>query len=106
MTTDYVVRFRKAFLSTQQARIHMACYLIVLAVSLLASVVTGSVELFVMALSMTLPMFLSTYAINCYVVGSCHGLSWFSTGLTLLWTSLFFLKLFVGGVSVRKALRK
>jgi hypothetical protein len=42
----------------------------------------------------------SSYAINCYVVGSCHGLSWFSTLLTLLWTSIFFLKLFVGGLVV------
>jgi hypothetical protein len=47
------------------------------------------------SLSMIIPMFFSSYAINCYVVGSCHGLSWFSTYWTLLWTSIFFLKLFV-----------
>jgi hypothetical protein len=37
-----------------------------------------------------IPMFFSSYAINCYVVGSCHGLSWFSTSFTLLWASIFF----------------
>jgi hypothetical protein len=95
-----IAQFKKLFLATTQAKIHIISYLCVIIVSIMASMVVGSVQLFVTSLSMIIPMFFSSYAINCYVVGSCHGLSWFSTLLTLLWTSIFFLKLFVGGLVV------
>jgi hypothetical protein len=78
----------------------MACYLSVIIVSVMAAMVTGSMQLFINAMIAIIPMFFSSYAINCYVVGSCHGLSWFSTSFTLLWASIFFLKLFLEGLVI------
>jgi hypothetical protein len=54
----------------------MACYLSVIIVSVMAAMVTGSMQLFINAMIAIIPMFFSSYAINCYV-SSCHGLSWF-----------------------------
>ena len=95
---DLSNRFKKYFWSTLPAKVHMISYVCVLIVTLLVSMVVGSMRLFLTSLSMLVPMFFGSYVINCYVVGSCHALSWFSAFLTLLWSAIFFLKLFVGGL--------
>ena len=87
-----VSEFKKKFISTPQAKIQLASYSSVILVTFLLALVARSAEGVVLSVVAAGSMFLTTYANNCYVVGSCHGLSWLSTSLTVLWTALFFLE--------------
>jgi hypothetical protein len=88
-------RFRAMFLSTRQARIQMACQAFVLAASVLVAVTFGSTSILLGAVASMVPMLYATYAVNCYVVGGCHLLSWFSTSVTVLWTLAFVVRLYL-----------
>jgi hypothetical protein len=74
----------------------MACYLSVIIVSVMAAMVTGSMQLFINAMIAIIPMFFSSYAINCYVVGSCHGLVWYVVHIIV--GIYILLKLFLEGL--------
>lgn len=97
---DFVAEFKRRFMSTPQAKIQLASYASVILVTFLMALVTRSAQGIALSIIATGSMFFATYANNCYVVGSCHGLSWLSTSLTVLWTALFFLE------RVLQALRK
>jgi hypothetical protein len=87
--------FHDMFLSSAQARLTMAAYAVAIVVMLAGTLLTGSTELLMGTLALIMTMLLTSYQINCMVVGSCKTWAWVQAGVgsasILIWlVSLLF----------------
>jgi len=69
-------RFHDMFLSSAQARLTMGAYALTIGVMLVGCLLTGSLKLFLGTLGLILVMLVTSYQINCMVVGNCKTWAW------------------------------
>jgi hypothetical protein len=74
-------RFHDMFLSSAQARLTVAMYVIIIAVMLFGTVMARSAELGVMSLALVITMLMMSYQVNCLVVGNCQAWAWLQAGV-------------------------
>lgn len=76
--------FHDMFLNSGQARLSMAAHAVIISVMLVGTVLTRSNNLLMLTLALIIGMLLTSYKINCMVVGNCTTWAWVEAGVASL----------------------
>lgn len=90
--TDFIPKdgaFHDMFLNSKQARLSMAAHAVIIAIMLVGTLMTRSNNLLMLTLALIITMLLTSYKINCMVVGNCKTWAWVEAGVAtvsvLIW---------------------
>jgi hypothetical protein len=72
------------FLNSKQARLSMAAHAVIIAIMLVGTVLARSTSLLALTLTLIIAMLLTSYKINCMVVGNCTTWAWIEAGVASL----------------------